>query len=240
MKKLILPILTVLALSTYSQDKNTTTTSVNSDGIKPEAKSITAELNLTPFSGTPLSISYLRFRYFIAERIALRAGASIALKFLPLPANTSTDTYTGSISTFAFSLRPGIEKHFKGTNRLSPFIGGEADITLQTASANVTRTGGGTTTNYVLTGATNADPTTGGAPFQNRGYFRFGLNAIAGFDFYIAKHLYLGSEFGFGLYLNSNTDVVATSGTTTVTTKGGTTFEISPSYNSSIRVGFLF
>jgi hypothetical protein len=203
---------TPASLGPASEDRGT--------DMKPEAGNITFEVNFTPFSGTPIQLSYLRFRYFLSENVAVRAGVSLGLRS------------GGDNSSFEYGLLPGIEKHFKGTKRLSPFIGGELILAGRSSSGSITA---GTNTRRI-----NGAWLDG----SNRSFFNFGLNGIIGCDYYISQHFYMGIEGGYGFSLISNGDIVTTdiSGTQTQTTTitGGSAFTLGPNFNSAIRLGFAF
>ncbi|MBK5285402.1 MAG: hypothetical protein JJE25_08350, partial [Bacteroidia bacterium] len=85
----------------------------------------------------------------------------------------------------------------------------------------------------------------------------FGLNLIAGCDYYIAKNLSLGAELGFGFSMTSHPDVedqwlkqtVTTSGTNTsvsysVENKSkeiqGTSMQVGPNVVGQFKLGWLF
>jgi hypothetical protein len=192
--------------------------------FKPGAKDLTFELNFIPFGATPVSLNYLRARWFMSDQIAIRAGISVALR-------TGSDN-----KSFEYALLPGIEKHFAGTNRLSPYVGGELAIAGR-GSSGTEETGSGAT---LVTTETKGAWSDG----SNRGYFNFGLNGVIGCDFYFSKRIYMGLEAGFGFNLNKSADVTVTSmpngGTSTTTTsKGGSAFQLGPNYNAAIRIGFV-
>ena len=75
-----------------------------------------------------------------------------------------------------WNLRPGFEKHLKGTNRLSPYFGAELDLAGQ-SSKEVTPTGYDFSAGQLHT-TTDKNKNKGG-------FFRAGLNLVAGFDCYI-------------------------------------------------------
>lgn len=109
-----------------------------------------------------------------------------------------------------FSIRPGFEKHLAGTERLSPYFG--AEIVFSSSKTKMTRdtivVSDFTTT---LTDTISNDVTIS-APWTTRslgttyGSKTFGVNLIAGMDYYFTKNLSLGAEFGFGFYSTKYTD----------------------------------
>jgi opacity protein-like surface antigen len=99
--------------------------------------------------------------------------------------------------SFSFSLRPGYEKHFEGTDRLSPYVGGELVFSTTT-----------TTTISEDWNGTNARPEEGAVweTTTTDGSTTFGLNLVAGTDFYFADNIYLGAELGFGFAKTNEKD----------------------------------
>jgi len=89
---------------------------------------------------------------------------------------------------FDFSISVGLEKHLGTTRRLDPYVGGElaigrigatkidvnTDITDLTGTRTIVRT------------------------IQQDGGFNFSLNAIAGFNYFIAERFSIGAEFSLG------------------------------------------
>lgn len=213
-KLLLTSLLMLTCLVAFSQD----------DRKKPEAKSFTAEVNLNPFSSSPININYLRFRYFTSERSAVRIGFSVS-------AQKQTPEEDVTRKTFEFNIRPGYEWHFEGTDRLSPYFGVEADFLTKTSffedadeSASIQK----------IRGAWSSSGT-------ERAFSRIGMNAIVGADFYVSKRVYLGTEFGFGFQNVSFSDIKITRDDASENKiKGGSEFQLGPNFNSSIRMGFVF
>lgn len=187
------------------------------ENLKATAGSKSFEVNFTPFSGSPISLSYLKGRYFVADDVAYRAGISLVV-------NTSEPN-----SSFEFTLAPGIEKHFAGTRRLSPYYGAELILAGRSSSSNQTI---GNTTRET-SGAWNDG--------SNRGYFSFGLNGLLGCDYYFSKNIFMGFEAGYGLRYVGNSQVqVTVNGQTEVAEESASAFRIAPNFNSAIRLGFVF
>lgn len=207
------------AITCYGQDENV---------YKPEAQKWTAEINFNPFTSSPVSIAYLRTRKFITEKQALRLGVGIGYKEQK-PAEGVKQ------SSFEINIRPGYEKHFAGTDRLSPYIGVDADIAFKSSTySNDGTSGGGGPYYKSVSGAWDASGT-------EQGYTRFGANFLVGADFYFAKKMYLGLEFGLGFQLVNYADVKLTQpGGFEVTQKGTSAFQLGPNYNSALRLGFVF
>ncbi len=191
--------------------------------LKPTARQVTAEMNFDPFSGNALSISYLRFRMFASDRAAYRMGFAASFRSEEPSADLNRNY-------FELNIRPGYEKHFAGTDRLSPYVALELDVAIK--RSKVTNDGPGSFTD--IKGAWTDSG-------LERGFTRVGFNVIAGTDFYFAKHFYVGTEFGFGLQnvKSSDIEVTLTGGSSNVNNGGGT-MQVGPNFNSSIRLGFVF
>jgi hypothetical protein len=203
--KKILTILSALALGFMAF--------AQTDDFKPTAGKYTGEVNFSPIAGSSIvSIDYVRGRYFKSPNMAYRIGVNLGFS------NSSPDTSL-TINSFALDIRPGFEKHLAGTERLSPYFGAEAIIALKTIS-----------------GDNNGTSFSGGSPgSSDQGYFRVGANAVAGFDYYIFKRVYLGVEAGYGFLFTSFSDKKY--GSSTV--DGGSTFNLGANFNGSLRLGYV-
>jgi len=193
------------------------------------------EVNFTPLGGSPISMNNIRFRMFNSESSALRVGFGLSLANEKSVNGTSADgsvTLYDNESTFNFNIRPGYEMHFEGTERLSPYIGAELDIALQSHKVESEREG-----------ATANSTETNTISGQN-GYFRFGVNAIAGFDYYFANKLYIGTEIGFGFGLTSNSTISESDTDSSLPEvkdqEQGSTMNLGPNFNGALRLGFCF
>lgn len=189
------------------------------------------EVMFKPLGGSPIGINGIKYRKFTSATTAIRA--SVFLGFGSSTEISGQDSNNNDLksttSNFDISIAPGIEQHFVGTDRLSPYIGGEAVIGFSTNG----------TKDQVEIGTDIKDIK------SSMGSFNIGLNAIAGMDFYFADNIYLGAEFGFGLLftkdLTSKQDVIGTDGAiTTAETKGGSSINLGPNAVGAIRLGFLF
>lgn len=215
--------------------------------FKPVAGDVTTEFGLsggiskTDFNLNEGGAALLRFRYFQTESIAFRAGFNLSSlndksNFYGAAGSADADkkgTLTKSGTEFLFNL--GVEKHFAGTDRLSPYVG--ADILFGTGSQKVKH-------ENVNNGA-NAFQNDFNKEDKGPGYVSVGLRAVVGADYYIAKRLYLGVEAGFGfVYAKEGKEKITTTtgGTTTVVENksSGSTFNIKPSVITGVRVGFAF
>ena len=136
-------------------------------------------------------------------------------------------------SRIGITLKPGIEKHFTGTKRLSPYLGAEAIIGFRTGtSKNEYQMG----TDVYIAKTKNSNSADG---------ITFGFAGVAGADFYIAEKLYLGLELNYGLntFTAFKTKFSDTApGTTDIETKTGKSNSINfqPDAMGVFRIGFLF
>lgn len=219
------------------------------------------EVNFAPLGGNPISIGGIKFRTFTSESSALRLNLFVGSSSdktvteqegdLSFEDPTSPALYSWDRS-FDLTIRPGYEIHFDGTDRLSPYVGAELDLGF-----------GNVSTEEESWGANDVDNI--GEPENNvvwtetnkTGYFRFGINLLAGFDFYFADNIYLGGELGFGFSSMSMGDStvevsdqvawsLADSGNTDADqdlpadVENGSSFNVGPNVNGAIRLGYLF
>ena len=209
--------------------------------FKPAAGANNLELNFIPLNGKPISITNIRFRRFTSATTAIRLGVGFSLATTKndtartsVVAPTTTINTTSKTSKFGWNIKPGIEKHFAGTNRLSPYVGAELDLAGQSSKE----------VNETIVGPTDTKVTTTSKNKKKGGFMRIGANALAGFDCYITKHLYLGTEFGFGLQFVKYSDLKVTTdpapATATPDVAQGSEFNLGPNFNSAIRLGFIF
>ena len=233
----------------------TLTMAQDASDFKPAAKANNLELNFVPLNGKPIQLTYIRYRRFLSESTAFRLGIGLSYSSTKADSVFNSNLTAGTTVSedykkrqFGWNIRPGYEKHFAGTNRLSPYIGAELDLAGQ-SSKEVTPTGldaGGTTDQFVIQTDKNKN---------KGGFFRVGANVVAGFDCYITKHLYLGTEFGFGFQMVKYSDHKMT--TTYPSTypavtppavdpgnpdpsSQGREVNFGPNFNSAIRLGYIF
>lgn len=237
MKKILLSLgVAFLGLAAQAQD------------FKPVKGDITTEFGLTGgINETNFSLNdgagLLRFRYFQKENLAFRLGFNVGSQNVTKKAygvvGTPDADKEGSAQTKAtqFLINLGVEKHFAGTERLSPYVG--ADILFGTGTRK--------TTFDNATGAADAPVYAANTSREVKGpgYTSIGLRGVIGADYYIAKRLYLGVEAGFGfehVSAGKTTTTTTTAGnTTTVTNKSaGNSLEINPSIITGVRLGFAF
>jgi len=214
---------------TFSQD--------DQDSFKASDGEKTLEVQFVPFGNNPININGIRARWFSSDTRALRLNV-----FVGLDSDTDIiqqeDSGAGleelkSVTTeFAVSIRPGFENHIHVSDKLSPYFGAEVELAYQSFSDKVEQQNG-STVNYINT--TN--------DFRS-GFVRLGANAIAGLDYYVAKKLYLGTEFGFGFSYTGFLSVKVKSDISGFTEpdpeKQGSAFDLGPNVVAQIRLGYAF
>jgi hypothetical protein len=225
------------------------------DGFKQAAGDKSLEFKFAPLGGNPVGISGIQFKSYSSETSALRLNIFIGKTGETTITQQGVDTAVAIASrllelkdvnsTLEIGLRPGIEKHFKGTDRLSPYIGAELDIAKKfgTKKEDSQYNGKNNDSPKVYTKKTSGED----------GFLRLGVNAVAGFDYFIAKKLFLGAELGFGISYNKKSTIkikdpkaetIATDGNVTyhapLDQKQGSTFNLGPNVNAQIRLGYMF
>lgn len=222
-------------------DGPVTATYFESDKLKPSAGNFSTEFGLiggilnSELELTDGAKGQLKFRYFLKDDLALRLGANIgfATDKVNIYGNDEDEvgTFTEKQSTVLINL--GIEKHFAGTRRLSPYVGGDILI--------------GTTQMRAESEDSDGDFYDEGLNIEVKGpgTFSFGVRGVVGADFYIAKHVFIGAEAGLGFQINKagKTEINIQDGnqTETITLESaGSTFDFGPSVITGIRIGFIF
>ena len=214
---------------------------------KPIKGERSAEVNLN-FQTGAAAISYdlpaeLRFRYFLQDNVALR---------LRLGMNASSNKYAisnpqGTIISevvsktgFGFTFAPGIEKHFVGTKKLSPFMGAQIAMSLSGGDRkDISNSGYANPSNNLVIE---------GDYYHSKSGSKFALNlgGYMGADYYFAEHIYLGAEFGIGLFGMSKTSegseryVRLGDSELTGKTLSSSSSRLFGVYSGAVRLGFIF
>jgi len=241
MKRSFIILVMVLGISILVNAQKKKSSDDGSSNYKPTT-GFSAEVNFNPFNGgNIISINYLKARMFLSESMALRLGLDLnsyseTQNAVFNPGTSSEIVEETKNSFFVFGLHGGIEMHMPGTDRLSPYYGAELGFSMKSASTDITNQGGVEKKTLSCTGIWGDN--------TNAGYTRFGLNLFVGTDYYIAKHFYIGAEFGFGLQSTSNKDVTVISSlasvSSTSTTPGSSAFNLGANFNSALRLGWSF
>ncbi|MEZ4722662.1 MAG: hypothetical protein R2813_12375 [Flavobacteriales bacterium] len=167
----------------------------------PDAKDIGVTANVTGlisnFTGNTRTdlrgVSMALIRYNINDRLTFRVGLAPSVMSIH---SSSTDSagkdlieYDSTAKQSAFSIRPGVEFHFNGTKRLDPYIALDAEFGIigQFRAGVVTKTTDTTGTALVNRTITEA------------GGFGYGAKLSFGMNYFVAKRLALGMEYGLGV-----------------------------------------
>lgn len=207
---------------------------------KPAAGDVTGDVELRLQTGGDyihVLSPNLNARYFLKDDMALRLGLNLNTSSTSQDYTENADgtggTGTEESSSSGFGLSVGIQKHFAGTERLSPYVG--ADISFNSGSSSADWT------NFDGTGFNNGyNVKVDGASTST-----FGIGVNAGADYYFVNHIYLGIEVGLGFSstsLGEETTTITQTGqpTTTIVSQGGSSSGFGVGANSGLRFGFVF
>lgn len=221
----------VLSANAQEEAASTSSASSSSSDYKPAAGEKSLEVQFAPLGGNPISIGGIRLRSFSSSTSAMRLNVFIGY-------NTSSDITqqedsdndileTKDVSSsFTIALAPGIESHFPGTDRISPYVGAELPLSYTSSSEKVEQQ---------VADEVQYTKTIDGS-------FSVGLNGLAGVDFYFTPKMYLGTELGFGLQYTKTlpTKTKLSEGDAPDPVKNGSSFTVAPNVQGQIRLGFLF
>lgn len=207
---------------------------------KPDKKSVAAEVQLNFQTGTAaISVvsPHLKGRFFFKNDFAGRLTLGITSSGTTTNYTENTDGTGGRGKQEKFSnkwtIAGGVEKHFKGTERLSPYIGAEIlhseGVTDEIARSNYDGT------NYVPDFIQNIIPGT---------TITHSLNVLLGADYYFVNSIYLGVEVSWGYQSSSTgqgTDKIFSNNidNTTVTPESDS-HGFGVAANGGLRLGFVF
>jgi hypothetical protein len=168
------------------------------------------EVAFTPFGDAPIDGTVIKYRNFMDEtrafRLSFLLNNTLDTDVLAQEGDLSSENpispqllgYTGSTS---FGIAPGLEWHWDGTDRVSPYFGLEAYVLAgndtyeeEFWSANDINQIGNLEKNVLW------------SVKEKQGYNAFGLNLVTGADFYFTDAMYLGFEAGFGFGKMNVTD----------------------------------
>lgn len=135
-------------------------------------------------------------RKYIKDDVAIRAGFNAVMynekwnfedSISIGSGNTALRQIDSTYSRFDFSIQVGYEKHIGKTRRLDPYFAGDINIgrmgnTKIEKNTNIKDITGTDRTQHII---------------QYDGGFVFGLSVSAGFNYFIAPKLSLGTEFGY-------------------------------------------
>ena len=221
------------------------------DPLKVSSGQLAMELNINPFRGDLSlnnALNQVKLRYFTSDNFAIRLAFNIDVKkketTVTNPYGTNPFISNEDKKFTGIGINLGVEKHFTGTRRLSPYVGFE--FSFGTKFSNYTLDDG--TVKTKIDGAWRTTTLVNNNFFvygyEEKGYVKYGFNVLAGFDFYVAKNFFVGYE---ATLQYSNIEYTRIDITTT-----GSTFppdspdskekevSVSPALLNGIRIGYVF
>jgi hypothetical protein len=175
--------------------------------------------NFDGFNAGTLLQNGIGGKLFVSNNLALRGAIQFATVSQTEPFYSSSTAVTGvdgSESATLIGAMAGLEYHFT-QSRLSPYIGGEVRFnTVSTSAKDAEETGvAQTTTDNGVDGV-----------LGYYGGLTFGVGAITGVEFFLAKGVSLGVEYRLEWSMVSQYDETQSDGTITETTaKGPSTYQ---------------
>lgn len=247
MKRIAITAVILVIFSTFSK-------SYGQDSIKAIQRNFLTELNVNLFQGQLSlnnALNQVKFRYFTSDNKALRIGFTVDAKKLTDDIEnvygTNPTKISNTRSSVLIGVNIGVEHHFTGTKRLSPYLGGELTFGYKT-SKHVRETGNNKTT---IEGAWQTTESSSGYSYTSynseRGFVSYGLNVVTGFDFYVARKFYIGYEMQFGFINKVYSDIDVTYSGDPNNAPGSSypnidakEFSFGPRIINGIRVGYVF
>lgn len=219
MKKIILSALAVIfAINVANAQEN-----------KPLQGNVTADLGIFTSgifnsSKSPVSTldGVLKGRYFIMDDMAIRASFGLDDQTTK---NTTVKDVVTTDRLNAIHVGAGVEKHFEGTDRLSPYVG--ADLYVQSTTRKNT--------------VDHLTDNTLDVIIKEAPVFGFGARLLFGADYYIAQHVYMGVEAGLDMKSTSTGRTSRTiNGQTTTSEKVGSKLTLGSNVFAGFKLGFAF
>jgi hypothetical protein len=147
------------------------------------------------------------FKYFMSDDLALRI--LLALNSGSVKTNGTTSVTSTSMD---FGIGVGAEMHFRPLYSTSPYVGAQIGF-----------------------GSSSTDNGGTGAAIQKTSMSSFGINVLAGFDWFWTRGLAIGAEYGLGFASASGT---TTTGTTSTDNPSNTMIGFNNSGNVHLVVYF--
>lgn len=250
MKKILLTLTAIAGLtaSGFSQDYKPTA-GMSSLEVTFDPSSIFNANNGGPTFALPSIYNLnqgLKYRNWMSSNVATRGTFLLGFRNISNPIvlqNSAGENVDANTSYFewAVQIKPGIERHFAGTDRLSPYMG--AELILGYGSNKYTTesldASDAIVESYVKNGT--QDFVGNNLPWTYVNGFTAGIGLLAGFDYYVAKDLYLGLELGYSFAYNKRAAVkTKQAGADEVETKTGSNVFFQPAAGANLRLGWNF
>ncbi len=221
MKKFLFITLTCMVLVQFVQAQE-------NGNYGATAGSYNLEVNFRPANNFPIQMDHIKGRYFIDQNLAFRLGFEFNVYTESDEMTIGQTTWESKDRTVSFGLSPGIEQHFPVNDKLSPYLGAELSFFTRSTLDKSESSGGD------LSKVKNAN-----------GINNFGLQLLAGFDFYIYRGLTLGVELGYGFVRTTYKDTESTNinGDTTnssTVANNQVDFSLRARVNPALRLGWTF
>lgn len=231
MKKIITLALLVIALTVGATEPSSI----------PTSGSYSVEVQLNPFNKNGISLvgNAVKGRYFFTDKHAMTLSLG-----LDCDGDITYDRYYDkTVNEFSFyrwymgefSLDLGYEYHFRNYHRFAPFVGGTIGLVRNFVDAKDQSADG----YYIHWNNTTPDG-------KNIASTSLRAKAFGGFDFYVYKGLYVGTEFGFGIekkfYSNTHRGQTFGDDNESISTEenAGGPFKIGFYVSPGIRLGWTF
>lgn len=166
MKKVLFLAASLFAAA-YANAQEEATQPASAD-VKPDEGTFSLEVGFCPFQSNSVSLQNGRLMgiYSINENWSVRAG-------LGFEATSDTDANDVESESRTISFTPGAFYSFEGTDKMTPYLGGELGFYSTKAETD------GKTTKDIL---------------------GIGIAAFTGMNYYFSKNIYVGVEVGAGFY----------------------------------------
>lgn len=242
MKKLFLMALlfSVVSLNAQVADStvaNSTTANVAEvsesevqNKFKADEGSFMAEIGFAPLLSNAVSLNagQLRGIFVVSEKIELKLGIGFGLSKDVYDNGEEGEAWQKSSERISrFSITPGFNYTFKGTEKLCPYIGAELSYAM--------------TSNKEYQEVENAS-----SSLKNKEcYNTFGVAGQLGFNYYFVKNLFIGAEIGIGVAAHFEKDVKsenvdANTSSNEVEDIKHHVVEFSPMVTPALRLGWVF
>lgn len=177
----------LLSTIAMAQEKSTET-------FGPSKGDLSTEVQFNPLSNSKNSfqLDALKLRYFLNEKNAVRVNVGLGIKSNK-DYNNNEVTYT-KVTNYKWSIDLGYEKHYSIAPRMDIYFGYELGIqkeieetTLKTYKDQIVTPGNSSSSSTKSKYNSNS---------EKNDYFGCRTTAFTGFDLYVYRGLYLGTELG--------------------------------------------
>lgn len=188
----------------------------------------------------------VKYRIWKNNQIAARGTFLLGLhsNSNPYKASTSTgEVYDLNKDYFewAVQIRPGIENHFKGTDRLSPYVGSELILGFSSNKYSEEYLDVNDEKQVATIKNGNSDFTGENISWRYINGWIGGIGLLAGFDYYVAPCVYLGLEMNYAFVISQRNKIVTeVPGQEKTETKQPWEWHFSPSLGANLRLGWNF